>query len=55
MLRALLTFVGAFAGTMAVFVVAVGQLARMDLQTLVVALVLSAAIASVAVWRQRRA
>jgi hypothetical protein len=54
MVRSVLTFLGAFAGALLIFVVAVGQLARIDMQTLVVALVLSAAIASVAVWHRLR-
>ena len=55
MLRPLVTFVAAFTGILLVLLTAVGQLGKIDRQTLVVVLVISGAVASVAAWRGRRA
>jgi hypothetical protein len=54
-LRPVGIFVGAFAGVVAVLLAAVGQLGRIDRQTLVVVLVASAVVATVAAVRSRRA
>jgi hypothetical protein len=52
--RAIGVFVGVFAAVVAVLFAAVGQLGKIDRQTLVVVLVLSAAAAAIAVWRTLR-
>jgi hypothetical protein len=52
--RSLVAFAGAFLGVLAVLLTAVGQLGRVDAQTLVAALVASAAVAAFAAWRTRR-
>jgi ABC-type phosphate/phosphonate transport system permease subunit len=54
-LRVVAAVVGAFAGVLAILLVAVGQLGKVDRQTLVVCLVVAAAAAAVAGWRRRRA
>jgi hypothetical protein len=53
-LRALATFAGVFAGVLAVLLVAVGQLGKVDGQTLVVVLVVAAASGVVAALRHLR-
>lgn len=55
MLRPLAAFAGAFALVLVVLLVAVGQLGKIDTQTLVVVLVVSALAATVAAWRSHRA
>ncbi|HVS84382.1 MAG TPA: hypothetical protein VHD91_01970 [Gaiellaceae bacterium] len=55
MLRPLVAFAVAFAVVLVVLLSAVGQLGKIDTQTLVVVLVLSAAAAAIAAWRSRRA
>lgn len=55
MVRAAAAFAGVFAGVFVVLLVAVGQLGKIDRQTLVVALALSCGAAAVAAWRRRRA
>lgn len=54
MLRVLVTAVAAFAGVLVVLLAGVGQLGKIDTQTLVVVLVVAAAAAGVAAWRARR-
>jgi hypothetical protein len=51
--RPVAVFVGVFAGVLVVLLAAVGQLGKIDLQTLVVVLILSAVAAGVVVWRAR--
>jgi hypothetical protein len=53
-MRTLATAAGAFALVLAVLLAAVGQLGKIDMQTLVVVLVAAALSAGVAVWRTRR-
>lgn len=53
-MRALATAAGAFALVLAVLLAAVGQLGKIDLQTLVVVLAAAALSAGVAAWRTRR-
>ncbi len=55
MLRLAAFFLGAFAGVLVVLLVAVGQLGKVDTQTLVVILVVSAVAGAAAAWRSRRA
>ncbi len=55
MLRPVAVFAAAFAGVLLVLLAAVGQLGRVDTQTLVAALVAAAVVAGVAAWRSRRA
>ena len=45
----------AFVGVLAILFAAVGQLGKIDTQTLVVVLVASAVVATIAAWRGRRA
>ncbi len=54
MLRAIATFVGVFAGVVVLLLVAVGQLGKVDRQTLVVILVAAGATGAVAALRQLR-
>jgi hypothetical protein len=53
-MRTLGTAAGAFALVLAVLLAAVGQLGKIDLQTLVVVLAAAALSAGVAAWRARR-
>jgi hypothetical protein len=53
-MRTLATAAGAFALVLAVLLAAVGQLGKIDLQTLVVVLAAAALSAGVAAWRARR-
>ncbi len=55
MLRLAAAFLGAFAGVLVVLLVAVGQLGKVDRQTLVVIVAVSAAAGGAAAWRARRA
>jgi uncharacterized membrane protein YfcA len=52
--RAIGVFVGVFAAVVAVLFAAVGQLGKIDRQTLVVVLVLSAVAAAIGAWRTIR-
>ena len=52
-MRTLATAAGAFALVLAVLLAAVGQLGKIDLQTLVVVLAAAALSAGVAAWRTR--
>jgi type III secretory pathway component EscS len=54
-LRPLTTFAAAFAGVLVILLAAVGQLGKVDRQTLVAVLVAATVVASVAAWRSRRA
>jgi hypothetical protein len=54
-LRSVAAFVGVFAGVLVVLLTAVGQLGKIDGQTLVAVLLASAIAAGVVVWRSRRA
>jgi ABC-type phosphate/phosphonate transport system permease subunit len=54
-LRAVAAAVGAFAGVLAILLVAVGQLGKVDRQTLVACLVAAGATAAVVGWRRLRA
>ena len=53
--RALAASLAVFAGVFAMLLIAVGQLGRVDRQTLVLAVVCSATAAGVALWRRLRA
>jgi hypothetical protein len=53
-MRALATAAGAFALVLAVLLAAVGQLGKIDRQTLVVVLAAAAVTAGVAAWRSAR-
>jgi hypothetical protein len=53
-LRAAGAFVGVFAAVVAVLFAAVGQLGRIDRQTLAVVLAVAGAVATVATWRRLR-
>ena len=53
-MRTLVTAAGAFALVLAVLLAAVGQLGKIDMQTLVVVLAAAALSAGVAAWRTRR-
>ena len=53
-MRTLATAAGAFALVLAVLLAAVGQLGKIDMQTLVVVLAAAALSAGVAAWRARR-
>ena len=55
MLRPFGTFAAVFAGVLAILFAAVGQLGKVDTQTLVAVLVASAVVATIAAWRGRRA
>jgi hypothetical protein len=52
-MRTLATAAGAFALVLAVLLAAVGQLGKIDMQTLVVVLAAAALSAGVAAWRTR--
>jgi hypothetical protein len=54
-LRSLAAFAAAFAGVLIVLLIAVGQLGKVDTQTLVAVLVTAAVVGGVAAWRSRRA
>lgn len=54
LIRALATAVGAFLLVLAVLLAAVGQLGKIDKQTLVAVLVAAAVAAAVFAWRTRR-
>ena len=51
--RPVAAFLAAFAGVMVVLVAAVGQLGKIDRQTLVATLVAAAVVGGVAAWRSR--
>ena len=53
-MRALAAAAGAFALVLAVLLAAVGQLGKIDRQTLVVVLAASAVAAGIAAWRSHR-
>jgi uncharacterized membrane protein YfcA len=53
-LRPLAAFVGVFAGVVAVLLAAVGQLGKIDGQTLVVVLAAGAVAAAIGAWRSAR-
>jgi hypothetical protein len=53
-MRALASAVGAFALVLTVLLAAVGQLGKIDVQTLVVVLAASAIAAAFVAWRTRR-
>jgi hypothetical protein len=53
-MRGLAVFVGVFAGVVVVLLTAVGQLGKVDRQTLVVVLAAAAVSAVVATWRTLR-
>ena len=55
MLRPLAAFAAAFAGVVLVLLAAVGQLGKVDAQTLVAVLVTAAVVAGVVAWRSSRA
>ena len=48
-------FAAAFAGVLVILFAAVGQLGKVDTQTLVAVLVAATVVAGVAAWRSRRA
>jgi hypothetical protein len=52
--RPLAVFAGVFAGVLAVLLAAVGQLGKVDRQTLAVVLALAALAAALAAWRSSR-
>lgn len=54
MLRLLATFAGVFVGVLVVLLAAVGQLGKIDTQTLIAVVVASAVVATVAAGRARR-
>ena len=52
--RTLAVFAGVFAGVLAVLLAAVGQLGKIDRQTLVVVLAVAAAAGAIGAWRSAR-
>ena len=54
-MRAVAAAAGAFALVLAVLLAAVGQLGKVDRQTLVAVLVAATVVAGIAAWRSRRA